>query len=189
MHTIRLKRTESIYDLFAISLTTDGIGTRKKKIEILTKVKKIILQNNDLGDQFEARIREARKGGDYLLPRMCDYLVVDSLYYVPPENKSKWMFCQTTKIEEVLSLQMKASRSKPLSGQSASEICGLVQGCLVFVVPEENIISKKLDYTNDPNNAGPTEWSQYRIVLSEEEPWPSLCNTIHEHTHSTSTRN
>lgn len=93
-----------------------------------------------------------RDTGGYLLPVKSNFPVVDSLYV--PGNA----------MDEILSLQMKTGHSKPLSGPSATLIQDSVGGCLIFVVPDENIISQKLTYSGD----GPTQWNHYRLVLKED---------------------
>mmetsp|Transcript_18652 Transcript_18652/g.43451 ORF Transcript_18652/g.43451 Transcript_18652/m.43451 type:complete len:471 (+) Transcript_18652:84-1496(+) len=138
-------------NLAATSLTTTGVGRSSKQIIIPASLPKINLSTNDLGAQFQNDVNSARAlpTGGYLLPSNSNFPVVDSLFASPTET---------------LSLQMKAGRSKPLSGPCASSIQAAAGGCLVFVVPDENIIIRKLGYSE---GAGPTQWRHYRLVLKQ----------------------
>lgn len=135
----------------ANSLTTDGVGTSTKQISIPASLPKIPIPTNDLQVPFQNLVRRTRHTGGYLLPYHSNFPVVDSLYI--PVNET----------DEILSLQMKAGRSKQLSGQSAALINATTGGCLVFVVPDEGIISKKKGYSGN----GPQPWRHYRLVLNE----------------------
>ena len=128
-------------DLNATSLTTEGLGKKKIKIP-RKKFRKIFLEDNDRGDKFKEKIIKARDGGAYVLPSTCNFPVVDS-FYVPNGKKST-----------IVSLQMKAGRSKPLSATPANEIYEIVKGNLVFVVPNATTITKQLQYTDA---SGPKE--------------------------------
>jgi hypothetical protein len=138
-------------NLAATSLITTGVGISSKQIIIPASLPKINLSTNDLGAQFQNDINSARTlpTGASLLPSNSNFPVVDSLFASPTET---------------LSLQMKAGRSKPLSGPSARSIQAAAGGCLVVVVPDENIILQKLGYSE---GAGPTKWRQYRLVLKQ----------------------
>ena len=133
------------------SLTVNGVGRATKQIVIPASLPKINLSTNDLGAQFQNDLRTAHTMGNgaYLLPVCSNFPVVDALF---------------SSRNETVSLQMKAGRSKPLSGPSASAIQHAAGGCLVFVVPDENIILRKLGYTE---GAGPEHWRHYRLVLKE----------------------
>ena len=79
--------------------------------------------------------------------------MVDSLFV--PSNVQNY----------TLVLQMKGGRSKPLSGDSASTIYDTTGGHLVFVVPGESIVTKKLG--DSGGSAGPSQMRQFRIVVKE----------------------
>ncbi len=142
----------------AVKLSSSGESRSRtgsmKQIMIPASLPRIAIPTNDLDAEFQDVVRNAgmRDTGGYLLPVKSNFPVVDSLYV--PGNAT----------DEILSLQMKAGRSRPLSGPSATLIQATVQGCLIFVVPDENIISQKLTYSDD----GPTKWNQYRLVLKED---------------------
>jgi hypothetical protein len=138
-------------NLTATSLVTNGVGTSTKHVNIPASLPKINLSTNDLGAKFQNDVNSARSlpTGAYLLPSNSNVPVVDSLFASPTET---------------LSLQMKAGRSKPLSGPSVRSIQAAAGGCLVFAVPDENIISRELEYSE---GAGPTQWRQYRLVLKQ----------------------
>ena len=145
-------------NLEATLLTKAGVGRSRKQIKIPASLPKINLLTNDLGEQFQTGVNSARelrtgglRTGGYLLPSNSNFPVVDSLFASP-------------KPKETLSLQMKAGRSKPLSGPSATSIQAAAGGCLVFVVPDESIILRKLRYSEGD---GPAQWKQYRLVLKQ----------------------
>ena len=149
--------TEGIENMTAHSLTGNGLGRSRKQIDIPAHLPATKLVRKDL-DAFEESVRTARKRkrgllpqAVYLLPCTSNFPVVDSVFV-----------CGST----TLSLQMKAGRSKPLSvsGPSATTIKAAAGGDLIFVVPDESIITRKLRYSD---GAGPNHWKHYRLVLKE----------------------
>ena len=115
---------------------------------------KVSLPSNDLlGTPFQNALNSARQlpAGGYLLPEKSNFPVIDSLF---------------ASSNATISLQMKAGRSKPLSGTPANSIYATAGGCLVFVVPVESIIRQKLAYSE---GAGPSQLRHYRIVLKESQ--------------------
>ena len=143
----------------AVKLIVNGVSTStstKKQITIPASLPEIEIPTNDL-QRPSRRVVGDTSGldtGGYLLPVKSNFPVVDSLYV--PGNAGN-------ATDEILCLQMKAVRSKPLSGESSTIIQAATEGPLVFVVPDETIVSKKFSYLGD----GPTEWNQYRLVLKE----------------------
>jgi hypothetical protein len=135
----------------AISLTSTGEGVSTKKVSIPPRLNAIGLPSNDLGAPFKNAVRQARKcrAGGYLLPESSNFPVIDSLF---------------TSVKVTYSLQMKAGRSKLLSGMPAASIHATAGGCLVFLVPDGSILGKKLAYVEGD---GPSQWRQYRLVLKE----------------------
>ena len=151
-------KAEGIKNMIAHPLTVNGLGRSRKQIDIPAHLPITRLVNNDL-NAFEESVRAARKRKHdllpqavYLLPCTSNFPVVDSVFV-----------CGST----TLSLQMKAGRSKPLSGPSATTtIEAAAGGDLIFVVPDESIITSKLGYSD---GAGPSRWKHYRLVLKERE--------------------
>ena len=135
----------------ASSLTEDGIGKSSIQVSIPASLPRVYLPSNDLGAPFKNAVHGARQlpTGGYLLPESPNFPVIDSLF---------------ASADATFSLQMKAGRSKPLSGKPANSIYATAGGCLVFVVPDESIIRRKLAYSEA---AGPSQWRHYRIVLKE----------------------
>lgn len=107
----------------------------------------IILPDNNLNEHLRSAANNARDlpSGGYLLPHLSNFPVVDSIF--------------VSQASEML-LQMKAGRSKPLSEDSASAIQSVVGGNLVFIVPDEVTMTKKLP-------GGPPELNQWRFILNE----------------------
>jgi hypothetical protein len=65
-----------------------------------------------------------------------------------------------------LLLQMKAGRSKPLAGESATALYAVSgNGDLLFVVPDEMILRRKLAYSGPAT--GPPTMRHFRKVLRE----------------------
>lgn len=139
----------------AVSLTNEGIGRRTIPVEIPASLPKISMVHSDLGASFNAAIARARKeqNGGYLLPSLSNFPVVDSLFV--PSNEQ----------HHTLLFQMKAGRSKPLSGAAATTIYNTTAGHLIFVVPDESILARKFGYSG--SSGGPINMRQYRLVIKE----------------------
>lgn len=90
-------------------------------------------------------------GSSYILPETSNFPVVDSLFFSSRDTR--------------LSLQMKAGQSKLLSGKEANTIYSTAGGCLMFVVPDESIIRRKVAYSGAVD--GPEQWRHYRFVLKK----------------------
>lgn len=141
----------------AFKFTKSGLSTGKKSslsLKMPAKVPEISLKDNRLKNNFGAVITGAKdthkySKGAYLLPRLPNFPVVDSL----------WVSAQKT-----LLLQMKAGRSDPLSASKATTIIG-VTGVkdLIFVVPDEVSMTKALAFRHDKAPA----LNQYRFILRE----------------------
>lgn len=90
------------------------------------QVPKLSLKNNDFKKDFKAAIRDAKytktyMKGAYLLPRLPNFPVVDSLWVSAPNT---------------LLLQMKGGRSGPLSESKATTIIATASvNHLIFIVP------------------------------------------------------
>ena len=126
----------------AISLTLNGEGNATKTVVISGGLPTVSLANNDLGAPFQNAVRSALAldNGGYILPESSDFPVIDAMYVSSRER---------------LSLQMKAGQSKPLSGTEANTIYSATGGCLVFIVPDESVIRKKLSYAGPDGGRAP----------------------------------
>ena len=136
----------------AILLTLNGEGNATKNVVISGGLPTVSLANNDLGAPFQNAVRSALTldNGAYILPESFNFPVIDALYVSSRER---------------LSLQMKAGRGKPLSGTEANTIYSAIGGCLVFIVPDESVIRRKVAYAGP--GGGPGQWRHYRLVLNE----------------------
>lgn len=132
----------------ASSLTQNGIGTSTTPVSIPASLPKITLPDNELGVHLQDAVNHAKglPNGGYLLPHCSNFPVIDSIFVSSAGT---------------LLLQMKAGRSKPLSEDSATTICNIVGDDLVFIVPDEVTMRRKLQ-------GGPPGLKQYRFVLRGE---------------------
>ena len=130
----------------ASSLTQNGIGKGTIKVSIPALLPTITLPDNDLGERLQNAVNHAigLPIGGYLLPHCSNFPVIDSMFV---SSASK------------IPLQMKAGRSKPLSEASATAICSVIGGKLVFIVPDEFTMTSKLQ--------GGPGLKQYRFILNE----------------------
>ena len=140
-------------------IAVDGINLNAKKlnangISASTEINVVIpsdlpvveLRDNDT-EKLHTQVADAvTRGGGYLLPRLPNYPVLDSAFVKP--NSS------------AIILQMKAGRSKPLSSNHVSTVHAALGNVFIVVVPDENIVSKKLP-------GGPDGLKQYVLVLKE----------------------
>ena len=147
-----------------VNLEATSLTTFSKRIRIPALLPRINLTTNDVGETLKDAINRARRlaTGGYLLPETSDLAVGDSL------------FASRT---ETLSLQMIAGGRQPMSGPSASLLQATAAGDVVFVVPDESIVTQELECAQGD---GPGQWGLYCLVLKEDVPFrtqrsPDLC--------------
>jgi hypothetical protein len=139
----------------AVSLTKSGTGATTRNVNIPAAQRVVSLPDNNLGAPLTAAFAasDGQQGGSYLLPHLSNFPVMDALHVPGGGGRG-------------LLLQMKAGRSKPLAGESATALYAVSGGGdIVFVVPDEMILRRKLDFSG--RAPGPPTMRHFRIVLNE----------------------
>lgn len=150
------KLTTQGFQGVAVSLTQNGIGTTNRNVNIPAEQHVVTLPDNNLGAPLAAAFvtADGRQGGSYLLPHLSHFPVMDAMHVPGGSGQG-------------LLLQMKAGRSKPLAGDSASTLYGVSgHGDILFVVPDEMILRRKMNFSG--RAPGPTSMRHFRIVLNEK---------------------
>ena len=134
-------------NLTAKKLNANGISEATEISVVVPSALPVVeLRDNDT-EKLPTQVADAATlGGGYLLPRLPNYPVLDSAFVKQDSS--------------AIILQMKAGRSKPLSSNHVSTVHAALGNVFIVVVPDENIVSKKLP-------GGPGDLEQYVLILKE----------------------
>jgi hypothetical protein len=128
-------------------LNANGISTTRTRLLRVHHGSKLIdLPDNNLESLSRFVQSVDISSPTYLLPRLCNFPVIDSVYLASPDVR--------------IMFQMKAGNTGSLSTEKAKIICHALGNFFVVVVPSDNVVTKKLD-------GGPEMMQQYVFVLSE----------------------
>ena len=106
------------------------------------------LEDNDVASKLATAIHNASSKGAYLVPRLPNFPVLDSIY-VPPSSDSSIK----------VGFQIKAGNSKPLSADKVPSIVSTFGSSMVVVVPHEYVLTKRLQ--------GPAALQQFLLILNQ----------------------
>ena len=134
-------------DVTAKKLSANAVSKTTCRIVIPADLAPVDLSENDVTKLATQRAQAVQLGGGYLLPSLPNYPVIDSAY-IDENNKS-------------MMLQMEAGRSKKLSADKMPLVHQALGNVFVVVIPEENIVTKKLA-------GGPAVMNQYVAILNKE---------------------
>ena len=118
------------------------------QLSISVNASPLYLRNNDVTGQLVTEIQNASTNGVYLMPRLLNFPVLDSIY-VPRSSESSLK----------VGFQMKAGNSKLLSADKATSIVATVGSSMVVILPHDCVLTKR--------SPGRTALEQFLRILNE----------------------
>lgn len=130
-------------------LLSENVDGNLLPLAIPAHCNRLYLQDNDVTQKLAAAIKGVSSNGAYLIPRLPNFPVLDSIY-VPASSSSSL----------IVGFRMKAGNSKALSDGKVQAIVSNASQHMVVVVPNEHILTKRLP--------GPDILNQYLLILNED---------------------